>query len=142
MTDYVYIRRARSRRALVVLAAVYAVLLFGMVAIDLVWWIAAFVSLFTLPALYEFLTDKRAELALSDSALRWSSGSLARTVPLAEIQRARFDTRWDLSVRVTLILRDGEKLRLPPQCTPPHRGFEAALKALGLPVERHHFVVF
>ncbi|WP_372577794.1 hypothetical protein [Ruegeria hyattellae] len=134
--------RSRSWRVLGILGLVYAVLLLGIVTIDLAWWIAALGVLVTLPALYEFLTDRRAGLTLTGQELSWFSGTLTQKVPLARIKTARFDTRWDLSVRVTLILQNDKKLRLPHECLPPHRALETRLQQAGLHVERHHFTIF
>ena len=63
-------------------------------------------------------------------------------VPLSEIDHIRLDTRWDFSVRATVLLTNGKRLRLPYEALPPHRSFEAALQARGIRVERHHFNVF
>ncbi|MDP5217795.1 hypothetical protein Q5Y75_11240 [Ruegeria sp. 2205SS24-7] len=142
MEEFQYHHRSRSWRALAILGAIYALLLVGVVTIDLVWWIGALAVLCTLPAVYEFFTDRRAGLTLSAQELRWFTGTLTRDVPLDDIKIVRFDTRWDLSVRVTLILQNDKKLRLPHECLPPHRDFETRLKQAGLHVDRHHFVVF
>lgn len=142
MEEFQYHHRSRSWRALAILSAIYALLLVGVVTIDLAWWIAAIGVLCTLPAVYEFFTDRRAGLTLSAHELRWFTGTLTRDVPLDEIKTVRFDTRWDLSVRVTLILQNDKKLRLPHECLSPHRDFETRLKQAGLHVDRHHFVVF
>ncbi|MEX0351282.1 MAG: hypothetical protein AB3N15_17805 [Paracoccaceae bacterium] len=142
MDRFEYHYRSRSWRALGVLLAVYAVLVLGLIFIDLAWWIATIAMLCTLPAVYEFLTDRRAGLTLTAQELRWSSGSLNRNVDLDDIKTVRFDTRLDLSVRVSLILQDDKKLRLPHECLPPHRDFEMRLRQAGLHVERHHFAIF
>ncbi|MCL6284024.1 hypothetical protein M3P21_10825 [Ruegeria sp. 2012CJ41-6] len=142
MEAFQYHHRSRSWRALIILGAVYALLLVGLITIDLVWWIAALAVLCTLPAVYEFLTDRRAGLSLTAQELRWFTGTLSRDMALGDIKTVRFDTRWDLSVRVTLILQSDRKLRLPHECLPPHRDFEARLKHAGLHVERHHFAIF
>lgn len=139
MSPYRFENHGRSRRAAVALALIWGALLLGLWAIDLSPWIAGAVVLFTLPAAWEFLADPHSTLTLSGTEISWHSARSADTVPLAMILKARFDTRLDLSVKVTLQLKDGRKIRLPHACTPPHRRFEEELQARGLTTERHHF---
>ena len=56
-----------------------------------------------------------------------------------EIDHMRFDTRLDFSVRVSAVLADRRKVRLPYEALPQHKRLEAACHAHGLRVERHHF---
>ena len=59
-----------------------------------------------------------------------------------EVEQVRMTTRLDLSVRVTVRLRDGRSLRLPDAALPPHRAFETELHRRGVQVVRQHFRVF
>ena len=59
-----------------------------------------------------------------------------------DIDRFRFDTRWDFSVRVSIVLHSGKRIRLPDESLPPHRDLETLLNQAGIRVERHHFTVF
>lgn len=136
---YRFENRGRSRRAALVLVLIWGALLAGLMIIDLSPWIAGLVFAFTLPAAWEFIADPRATLCLTQTELSWSSARLSDSVKLAALLRVRFDTRLDLSVRITLLLKDGRKVRLPHACTPPHHRFEKELKARGLTTERHHF---
>ncbi|MDQ2091510.1 hypothetical protein [Marimonas arenosa] len=139
MTSYRFENRGRSRRAAVALALIWGALLLGIRIIDLSPWIAAAIFLFTLPAAWEFLIDTCSTLDLDETELTWHSARTGDTVPLAMIQKVRFDTRLDLSVKITLLLKDGRRIRLPHACNPPNRRFEDELKARGLATERHHF---
>lgn len=139
MTEFRFENRGRSPRAALVLIAIYAALLLLVGLIDMAWWIAAGIALFTLPALWEFITDPRAELVLDDRGLRWRTHRTGDELPLALLDKVRLDTRLDLSVRVTLHLRDGRRIRLPHAATPPHQPFEDALRSRGIATERHHF---
>ena len=67
------------------------------------------------------------------------SRATALTLAVAEIDHLRMDTRLDLSVRTTVVLTSGERLRIPPAAQPPHRDFEQALTARRVAVRRHHF---
>ena len=42
-------------------------------------------------------------------------------------------------MRVTLVLRDGRKLRLPQDVVPPGDALETTLQAAGIRTERHPF---
>lgn len=101
--------------------------------------IVAIVALFTLPALWELATNPIARLSLSPQVLVWQRGKDKVTIPLNTIDHIRLDTRVDLSVRATVVLRSGQRLRVPPDAMPPHRPFEYALHAAGVPTRRHHF---
>lgn len=153
--DFAFARQGRSRAATLILAAIYAVLIAALLFLQAAPWLVALLALPTLPALYDLLADPRSGLEITapgpatspaprpatgeTARLRWFTGRRGGALPLARIRAARFDTRFDLSVRVTLILDDGTRLRLPPPCLPPHRRLEAALKARGVAVIRQHF---
>ena len=102
-------------------------------------WILAPIALMTLPALADLVRAPATFLQLDTSGLRWQAGRRNGDIPLNRIDKIRFDTLWDFSIRITLCLTDGRRIRLPPDLRPPHRAFEAALQAHGLTTERHHF---
>ena len=102
----------------------------------------ALLALTTLPALYDLVTNRQSGLTLTDHAITWHSGPREGHTDLTEIDRLRLDTRWDLSIRATILLKTGKKIRLPYESLPPHRTLEAEAKTRGLTVERHHFSVF
>jgi len=124
---------------LLVVAAVWAALAGLWLVLDAALWVLALPALATLPALWEFLADTRAGLVLGPDAIRWHSGRTGREVVFGQIDKVRFDTRLDFSVRVTLILRNGKRVRIPYHCLPPHKRLETELQARGLVTERHHF---
>lgn len=120
-------------------AAVWLALIAAYVMIEASPMIVAIVALFTLPALWELATNPIARLSLSPQVLVWQRGKDKVTIPLNTIDHIRLDTRVDLSVRATVVLRSGQRLRVPPDAMPPHRPFEYALHAAGVPTRRHHF---
>lgn len=140
--SYRFTRHGRSRRALLALAAVYGVLGLLLIVFDAAPWLIGGIALFTLPALWDLWRNPAAGIILSDENLEWFSGRLDGNVDLAEIDRIRMDTRWDLSVRVTILTRDGKSLRLPQEALPPHRRMAAELTLRNVQIERHHFTVF
>ncbi len=139
MSPYRFENRGRSQRACVALLLIWGLLLVLIKFIALSPWIAAPIALFTLPAAWEFLTDPHSQLTLDDSKLAWQSTHSADQLPLSMIRMVRFDTRLDLSVRVTLQLADHRNIRLPHACSPPHRQFETELKSRAIATERYHF---
>jgi hypothetical protein len=139
---FTFLRHACSWRVAVVLACIYAGVAALLIRFNAVWWIAAGLVAVTLPALVDLATGARAGMRLDHDTLGWFTGRRHGTLALAEIEKMRFDTRWDFSVRVTAELPDGKRVRLPQEAMPPHRAFEAELQARGVAVERHHFTVF
>lgn len=135
-------RQGRTGRTAVVVLVIYAGLAAARVWLDAAPWLVALLVLPTLPAVWDLWRNPQAMLMLDSRQLRWSAGQYGGTLDFDAIDHIRFDTRWDLSVRASAVLRSGRKIHLPPQCLPPHRSFEAALLARGVAVERHHFRVF
>ena len=140
--QFSFTRQGRSPRTLAVVIVIYAVLVMAVLLVDAAWWLMAALALFTLPALWDLYADPSAGVQLNKDRLDWHSGRRSAFVDLNEVDHMRFDTRWDFSVRVTAMLRDGKRVRLPYDALPPHRDFEIALQKQGLRVVRHHFTKF
>ncbi|WP_298842253.1 hypothetical protein [uncultured Roseobacter sp.] len=132
-------RQGRNRTGLAVVAAIWIALIAATVVLDAAPWLMAVLALFTLPAAWEIVRNPLATLTLDGRGMRWQSGRRSADVALAELERVRLDTRLDFSVRVTLILTNGARVRLPYECTPPHKSFEETLNQRGIATERHHF---
>ncbi|SLN19065.1 hypothetical protein RUM8411_00625 [Ruegeria meonggei] len=142
MTPYSFTRHNRSAKAMGIVICVYAALIALVILFDAVWWIIAALALSTLPALWDIARGTQAGVTFDQNKLQWFSGGREAEVALADIDHVRFDTRWDLSVRVSLVLRSDKRIRLPDESTPSHKEFEHVLQHAGLRVERHHFTVF
>jgi hypothetical protein len=127
---------------LLAVVGIWTALAAAIVVFGAALWLMALLAFGTLPALWDLWRNPMAGLTLDDAVLRWFSGKRHAEVAFPEIDLVRFDTRLDFSVRATVILRTGRKLRLPFEATPPHLDFEAALVARGLKTERHHFSPF
>lgn len=141
MAAYTYRRHARSRTALLVLPAIWAALGAGWLWLEASGWLVGLLGLFTLPALWELFTNPVSGLTLDDDTLTWVTGKRDAKIALVQIDRVRLDTRLDMSVRATVILKTGRKIKLPFEATPPHRALEAALQTRGINTERHHFTL-
>ena len=137
-----YARRGRSPRMVGIVLAIYSALLALILLFDAAPWLMGLLALVTVPALWDLWADPRAGLALDSQTLRWHSGRRQGHLQFDEIDHMRFDTRWDLSVRVSAVLHNEKRVRLPYECLPPHRALESALQDRGVRVERHHFTVF
>jgi hypothetical protein len=141
MTQAVLDHRARGRtvRTALVLTGVWGLLLLLLGVFDAAPWIIGGMGLFTLPALWDLVSDRPSGLRLTEDSLHWFSGKQADTIPLPRIKAVRLDRRLDLSFRVSVVLRDDRRIRLPHDCLPPIPQLETALTRAGLRVERHPF---
>lgn len=140
--DFEFSRHARTPRTVAILIAVYTALATAVILVDAAWWLVAGLALLTVPALFDLWRDPSAGIRLSEDGLDWHSGRRSGALDLAEVDHMRFDTLFDFSVRVTAVLKDGKKLRLPYEALPPHRTFETEFNTRSIRVERHHFIVF
>lgn len=132
-------RSARNRSTALTLCVIWLVLLGALLFLDAAWWIIAFLGAFTLPALWDLARDTQSGLDLSEHDLSWFTGRRSAGIALEDIDHMRLDTRLDFSVRASVVLKTGRKVRLPFECTPPHQAFEDALSAQGMQVRRTHF---
>ncbi len=134
-----YEQHARSPRLLLIVLAVWAALTALWLWLDAALWIVLFLGAFTLPAIADLIRNPRAGMTLDADRLSWFSGRRHGTVELTEVDHIRLDTRLDFSVRVSAVLTNGRKIRLPFETTPPHQTLEDALQAHGVTTRRHHF---
>lgn len=131
--------RGRNSSTAWVLAAVWSGLAALVITVDASVWIVAGFALFTLPAVWDLVADRPSGIRLDAEGLHWHSGRHQQNIPLARIKAVRLDRRLDLSFRVSLVLHDNRRIRLPQECLPPIDRLDAALRQAGLRVERHPF---
>lgn len=144
MTDpapYRNLRQGRSRRALAAVLLVYALLIALILMFQASLWLMGALALTTLPTLWDLWRNPQAGFELNTTGITWFTGRRRGQVSLTELDHIRLDTRWDFSVRATLVLLSGQRVRLPFECMPPHRELEAVALAFGLQTERHHFTI-
>ncbi|MGR3714666.1 MAG: hypothetical protein ACU0A6_16280 [Shimia sp.] len=130
----------RNRRTFAALAVALAILI-GLNAIGTTYWIMIVLSLFAVPAAVDVLLNPVSTFSLADGVLRWKSATQEAEMRTNQIRTARFDTRLDISVRATLTMVDGSKVRIPNDVLPSPDRLQATLEAYDIPVERHHFRV-
>lgn len=136
-----FTRRGRSGRAIAVLLATWSVLLVLRLSIGASGWVLGVLALATLPLAWDILRDRESGVSLGPADLTWQSGFGHGAVPLGAIEHLRLSRRFDLSLRVTVVLRDGTRRRLPPDATPPENWLTAAAARHGLRVESHPFAL-
>jgi hypothetical protein len=136
---YRFDRQGRSLGTLIALPLIWLALFAAWFFLKASPIIIGLVALCTLPALWDVIKNPSAGLTLGDGSLNWHSASRTAKASLSEIDHIRLDTRLDFSVRATLILKTGRKIRIPFEATPPHQTFETALNAHAIRTERHHF---
>lgn len=140
--DYSFSRRGRSPAAVLATAGWLIALLVLWQLLDAAVWLMVLLALPALPALLDLIRNPLSGMNISGNRIAWFTGGLTGEASFSEIDRVRFDTRWDFSVRATLILRDGKRIRLPQEATPPHAELDARFQNRGIPTERHHFTAF
>lgn len=136
---YEYAHTGRNRATLITVACIWAFLLLAVLYLEAAPWLMGLIALATLPALYDLAIARQSGVRLDDDGIHWFAGRREADVRWEAIDHFRLDTRLDFSVRASVVLHNGRKLRLPLEATPPHEEFEAALQARGLTVRRHHF---
>ncbi len=142
MTSFSFTRQNRNPRVVVLLFCIYAVLIGLVLFVEAVWWLMALLALATLPVVWDIVKGTSAGVELTGEKLRWFTGQRSGELDLSEVDRFRFDTRWDFSVRVSAVLKSDKRVRLPDESLPSHKEFEDVLQKAGFTVERHHFRVF
>lgn len=139
---FVYRRRGRDRRTALIVIAVWTALILGWLFLEMSRWIVLGLGAFTLPALWDHYANPLSGMAINAHKIAWFSGRRDAEVALEQVDHLRLDTRLDFSVRATVVLKDGRKLRIPFEATPPHLLLETALAERGIPTRRFHFQLF
>lgn len=131
----------RSWRALLILSLVWMAIMTLWVALQAAGFVVALLMLATLPAAWDFANGRQASLRLDSTMLRWRSGRNEGEIALSKIEKVRFETRLDLSVRVRIQIESGRRITLPQDCLPDPKVLMDAFAARDIPTERHHFVL-
>lgn len=138
---YTYQTRPRTRKAIALLCMYYL----GLTLLKL-WFavadgIMAVALLVSLPAVYDLARNAMAIFKLDGQNITWMSGRQDAKIALNLVDRIRFDTRLDLSIKMTVILTSGRKIRVPVASTPPIEAIEKVLDSVNVKHERHHFTL-
>ncbi len=136
---FTHTHRARAPKQLAIVVIGLLLMAGLLVVFQAVWWLVALLALVAVPAVIDILRDRRATLRVDDTHLTWESGRRNGEVPLERIAKVKLRTTFDLSQRAQVLLKDGQKTRLPMECLPPGRVLDAAFEARGVPTERGLF---
>lgn len=136
---YTYTSNGRRPATVITVLAIWAALLAAYFMLEAEPLILAVIGAFTLPALYDLARNPQSTLSLDETTLRWTSGRQDAEIALSEIDHLRFDTRLDMSVRLSVVRPSGVKIRVPFPATPHHATFEPLARSAGLTTRRYHF---
>ena len=137
--SFSYRHQGRSLTTLYAVAVIWFSRVALVILVEAAPWLMAAIGACTLPAIWDLYKNPQAGLDFGPGGLTWFTGRRKACIDWQEIDHVRLDTRLDFSVRASAVLRSGRTIRLPVECTPPHKLFEAALNARNIRTERHHF---
>jgi hypothetical protein len=137
--SYSYDTVGRNWTTLITTAVVWVVLLTLILVVDMVLWLAGIVFLFTLPAVYDLITARASGLAINAQQIAWHAGKQNGDIAKRLINHIRLDTRLDLSVRCTVVLYSGQKIKIPFESCPKHQELEKTLHTFEYKTLRQHF---
>jgi hypothetical protein len=141
MAAFEYTAHGRNRRTMAALAAVLAGLIGLRLILGATAWLLGAIALTTLPAFWDLWSNRESGLRLDGDALTWHSGRRKGRIELHEIAHMRFDRRFDFSMRVSVVLTTGRKIRLPYETLPPRDAFTSALQDRGIDAQQHPFSI-
>ena len=101
--------------------------------------VIALFALLLAPAIWDVIRDGRATLAIDTDSVTWKSGARSGMVTIHEIDEAKLATTLDFSQRATLLLKNGQKLRIPSECLPGGRVLDAEMEKRGIRNRRSLF---
>ena len=136
---FTYTHTGRNWATLLSMLGVWGVLITLILVVDMALWLAGIVFLFTLPALFDVLTARASGLSISHDQIEWHAGRQDGTMTKRLIEIIRLDTRLDFSVRCTLVLYSGQRIKIPFEACPKHQLLEKQLHLHGYKTRRRHF---
>lgn len=138
---YRFERPARRPGAYALIGAGLAILVVLAFGIDAHPAIVAVAALAVAPAILDVIRGSTATLTLTEREIGWTSGARTARVPLDAIEEVRLATTLDFSQKAVLRLRDGRKVRIPPECLPGGQALDAELERRGVPHSRSLFAL-
>ena len=137
--EFTYRAIGRNWTTLIVTLSVWVVLAFLLLRVEMAPWLAMIVFLFTLPAVYDLISARASGIIVNRNQIAWYAGKRDNSAAASLIDHIKLDTRLDLSVRCTLVLSSGQKIKVPFEACPNHRALETQLHAHGYTTRRQHF---
>lgn len=137
--EFTYRATGRNWTTLIVTLSVWVVLAFLLLKVEMASWLAMIVFIFTLPAVYDLISARASGITVNGDQIAWYAGKRDNSLAANLIDHIKLDTRLDLSVRCTLVLSSGQKVKVPFEACPNHRALETQLHAHGYTTRRQHF---
>lgn len=125
----------RNPRSILVLCLV-TIGLIGLLSYGIHWGIVAVLSFFVIPTLVDVVFNPVATFELDDNGIRWKNATQEAELGFHQIKSVHVATRLGVAFRITLIMYDDAKVRIPQDVLPPRVDFEAALEHQDIPVKR------
>jgi len=133
-------RSFRNRKQAILLALLWGAGFGLYIVLEASPIIVALLFLVSLPAAYDFLRGDTATLEITSEHVKWSWRKHDHTVDLSNIAHVQLTTRLDLSLRMTLHLTSGRKLRVIDPCViGTAHDLEMTFANFGIRVKRSHF---
>lgn len=139
MPDYIFKTTGRNWTTLLTTLAVWGVLATLILKVEMALWLAGIVFLFTLPSIYDLITARPSGITINATQIAWHAGKQEGDIPARLIDYIKLDTRLDLSVRCTMVLFSGQKIKVPFESCPKHQELENQLHAHNYKTRRQHF---
>jgi len=124
----------RNPRSILVLCLV-TIGLAALLAFGIHWGIVAVLSLFLIPTLVDVAFNPVATIELDDNGIRWKNATQEAELSFAQIKSVHVATRLGVAFRITLIMYDDAKVRIPQDVLPPRADLEAVLGHHDIPVK-------
>lgn len=137
--SFSFTRAGRTQATGIVLAVVYVALVAALIFLSVTFWIIAGLFLFTVPAIWDLVKNPKSGMEITDAAISWEHGKNSATIQKPEIERIRVDLRLDRSVKLTLIMKTGRKIRVTQPSIPPLAQLEQALQDHGYAYQKNPF---
>lgn len=125
----------RNPRSMLVLSLV-TIGLIGLLGYGIHWGIVAVLSFFVIPTLVDVAFNPVATFELDDNGIRWKNATQEAELGFHQIKSVHVATRLGVAFRITLVMYDEAKVRIPQDVLPPRAKFEAALEHHDIPVKR------
>lgn len=138
---FIFERHGRSKGTAFVLLIVYAAFAWLWLVLSVAPVIMALCILVTVPALFDLLINPKSGLRLDQENLSWHHGRRNVSIPRHNIQRIHISLRMDRSIKLTVELESGKKIRVTQPSIPPLAILEEALGQQNLPYQKHPFAL-
>lgn len=135
MDSLQHTHHGRNIRSFVVLCLVTAGLI-GLLVYGLHWAIVAVLALVAVPSLVDVIFNPKASFELDENGIRWKNVTQEAELGFHQIKSVHIATRLGVAFRITLIMYDDAKVRIPEDVLPPRSELEAALERHNIPVNR------